>query len=215
MSQIYLKEYIRYNRPSLYESHHKICSLQGSIKLSVMKLQHHKKLSSENQDIQLQLQLRLELFQWQLFPPRMLSFIDSFMHLTYIYPELNMVLDCGIQECTRHRLSLQNLGEREEQLSAMTGWAQGAVEARLWRWRGQGQFPGIWRTRGTSLVKRREKSCDQICKAPGRTSNYRQLKNWAGKDGKMGVEKEANPSSDWSPEKPLTHLVGQLFDLKK
>lgn len=47
----------------------------------------------------------------------MLSFIDSFMHLTYIYPELNMVLDCGIQEYTRHRLSLQNLGEREEQLT--------------------------------------------------------------------------------------------------
>lgn len=173
-------------------------------------------MSSENQDLQLQPQLRLELFQWQLFLPFMLSFIDSFMHLTYIYPELNMVLDCGTEECTRHSLSLQNLGERERNnlLSAMTRWAQGAVEARLWRWRGQGQFPGIWRTRGTSVVER-EKSCDQICKAPGRTSSYRQLKNWVGKDGKMGVEKEANPSSDWSPEEPLTHLVSQLFDLEK
>ena len=111
VSQIYLKEYTRYNCPSLYESHHKICSLQGCIKLSVMELQHHKKLSSENQDIQLQPQLRLELFQWQLCLPFMLSFIGSFMHLTYIYPELNMVLDCGIEECTRHSLSLQNLCE--------------------------------------------------------------------------------------------------------
>lgn len=125
-----------------------------------------KRMASERPDMQFQSQLTLEFLQWQLSLPFICSFTDSFMHSTNISPERNMVLNCGIEEGTRHSLRQEAFGEREWSWFSAGQGEHRVLGSRWWRWRGQGQFPRTWRIRGASLVKRREKG------SPGAVTKY-------------------------------------------
>lgn len=92
--QKYIKEYIRYSYPSPY-----VFSVMKPAAYGEYHSWNHKfikRLALESPDMQFQSQLTFDLIQRQ--RPFICSFIDSFVRSTYISPEQNMDLSCGIEE---------------------------------------------------------------------------------------------------------------------